>query len=70
MPGTIYTGAPSSAGFGLGGQSYSNFLVSTVLQNREHYYDEGFLSSFEEKPWQWIKAYILIHLYIHVYIYI
>ena len=28
---TIYAGAPSSLGFGVGGQSYSNFLASTVV---------------------------------------
>ena len=30
-PGTIYAGAPSSRGFGVGEQSYSNCLASTVL---------------------------------------
>ena len=29
-PGRIYAGFPSSLGFGVGGQSYSNFLASTV----------------------------------------
>ena len=29
-PGTKYAGLPSSLGFGAGGQSYSNFLASTV----------------------------------------
>ena len=30
--GSIYSGAPSSLGFPVGGQSYSNFLASTVGQ--------------------------------------
>ena len=29
-PGTNYGGVPSFVGFGVGGQSYSNFLASTV----------------------------------------
>ena len=29
-PGVIYSGFPSSLGYGVGGQSYSNFLASTV----------------------------------------
>ena len=29
-PGTIYASCPSSPGFGVGGQSYSSFLASTV----------------------------------------
>ena len=29
-PRTIYAGVPSSLGFGVGGQSYSNFLASTA----------------------------------------
>ena len=29
-PGTIYPGCPSFLGVGVGGQSYSNFLASTV----------------------------------------
>ena len=28
--GTIYAGSPASLGFGVGGQSYSNFPASTV----------------------------------------
>ena len=30
-PGTRYSGFPSFLGFGVGGQSYSNFLISTVV---------------------------------------
>ena len=30
--GAIYAGFPSSLGFGVGGQSYSHFLASTVSQ--------------------------------------
>ena len=30
-PGTTWAGFPSSQGFGVGGQSYSSFLSSTVL---------------------------------------
>ena len=29
-PGTRYAGCPSSLGFGVGGESYSDFLASTV----------------------------------------
>ena len=29
-PGTFHDGCPSSLGIGVGGQSYSNFLASTV----------------------------------------
>ena len=29
-PGTICAGVPSSLGFGVGGQSYSNFLASSA----------------------------------------
>ena len=34
-PGTIYAGFPSSEGFGVGGQSYSNFPASTVNSHRQ-----------------------------------
>ena len=30
-PGTICAGCPSSQGFGVGGQSYSNLLASIVV---------------------------------------
>ena len=36
-PGTIYAGVPSSLGFGVGGQQYSNFLASTLqIQTTVH----------------------------------
>ena len=33
-PGTIFAGFPSSLGFGVGGQSYSNFLAAAAAQLR------------------------------------
>ena len=35
-PGAIYAGFPSSLGFGVGGQSCSNFLASTVNLHKTH----------------------------------
>ena len=35
-PGRIYASLPSSLGLGLGGQSHSNFLASTVYQGPRH----------------------------------
>ena len=35
-PGTFYAGFPVSLGFGVGGQSYSNFWASTVKQHQYH----------------------------------
>ena len=40
-PGAIYAGFPSSVGFRVGGQSYYNFLASTVITNMAQYI--GFL---------------------------
>ena len=31
-PGAMYAGGPSSQAFGVGGQSYCNFLVSTLIK--------------------------------------